>query len=1124
MASATRYFGLGFFDFGDALGTDFAGQVEIDRFVFLDKQLFGMMSIFGNGVVEGWTVSAVETFTIAISPGFGNINFTAARTEFSEEISDLTANSTVFVYAKILESTTFSENIEFVLSGTRDIGDPRFILLAQVTVGPTSIEAIDNSIRQEIEFLTLIKQAIKNHKHRGGSLNPSKIDLSSEVKGQLPSFRIADFDSEKITTGTFDLARMPLLDHQELKNVGLLTHPQLDTFVKTLEASNKEIFGEIGTANMLQLVLTAKFLYDDPDSALYFASRVVDEFMINEIAMIPGITPNDIIDFDATTAEVDLEQHFIRGIPPISGTSFYINFDTALAWNTAHTIENLIVVGDSVTLAFNDADETNIQTIEGFESATADDEILDDSGTGSGGLFKRQTLIIDDEDAHIRAETSSNQVVEGFFSGKFSYRQKFRTQFVKEFASTQDWSTFDTFVLHVKCSDPIHESVKLFFFDSSGEQSTEYIILQSGEQTENPDPTANGFELRIVDLTTLPFADAVKGFVIYTDDLENPFSFFIDFINIQRAVLLPEEGLLRIRAALGAQVTFAQVEFDVIEPPGSLITVKARAASGTAFLVREDFTAELDSGDVINLKGTDIEVEIVFSPDAGRLVSPLLQSVRILVITEAEIDGFVINTKDEFGRGDADNINVSTEGTLSLDTPIYVDSYYFALGNNINQVKENTSEDTPFVEAELAIFGNNSPLAPNQVLKAVEDTSSQIRLAKLFEPRSVLRQFDRSFLVADTYNDRVLQFTEDGELLAGIGSINYSTDKIFPISAAVDVRTGILYIVWSNSVSFATVNMSKVTLQTSTQQIQLIKDFDKILGLTTEELQGVNAQGQIMAVHLSPQNAGLAQTLPATDGFMFASDEVLSTGLDTDSVIYQKIFTPLGIPLFVGNFAYINGIFSPTYAEATDTGGFVITNGTIAVKNFEFPEEVEESVTRSINVSSLIEVDKNNNVIFGTDVVKFSPFIPGRAEKLDKNTFLIGGLRPDGVEGETDTNHPFNFRSIFGDKANRKLQKETLNQIFFDESNPFVGVVVLFDKQAGAKTFEYTSAEGVLVSDVDIDTSTGLFVVAESSFNQSGRIIKVDSTGTIVFSFGEGLYSVINDVFTQIDGSMVIST
>ena len=64
----------------------------------------------------------------------------------------------------------------------------------------------------------------------------------------------------------------------------------------------------------------------------------------------------------------------------------------------------------------------------------------------------------------------------------------------------------------------------------------------------------------------------------------------------------------------------------------------------------------------------------------------------------------------------------------------------------------------------------------------------------------------------------------------------------------------------------------------------------------------------------------------------------------------------------------------------------------------------------------------------------------------------------------------------------------------------------------------------VMVSDVDTDPQTGEFVVAESSFQKTGRVIKLDSSANVVFSFGEGLYSLINDVAVQVDGSIVIST
>ncbi len=1085
------------------------------------------MSVFGNGVIEGWEVAVEETFTISVSEGFGNINFTAARTEFPFSITDISPNSINYVFARTKGRTTFAEDVDFLLSPTQNITDPNFLLLAQVVAGANSIENIDNSIRQEIGFLELIKAAIRQHKHRGGALNPSKVDLSSEVKGQLPAFRIADFDAEKITTGTFELSRLPLLDHQDLANVGLLTHPQLDTFVKTLESTNKEIFGEIGTANLLQLILAMKFIYDDPDSALFLDDKTVDENMINEFAVIPGITSNSFIDFDNSTAEIDLEQHFIRGVPPTTGTSFYVNFDTALAWESSFKKENLVVVGDTITLAFNEDEESNIITIEGFETATAPDQLL--SGTADGGqeLLRKETVITTDN-AKITANAVATNVIEGFYSGKFSHQQEFRSQFVKEFDTVQDWGNFDSFVLHVKCLDALHGPVKLFFTDADGNKSTEFVVLDQDEITTNDEPQENAFEMRVIDLAQVSFRGKVKSFTIFSDDTENPFTFFIDFINIQRAILLPEQGKLTLRYSTAKQVTFSVIDWISIEPAGTEIRVRARSASGTVFLTRSEFTPFLANGDVINLEGTDLEIEVEFTPDGDRLSAPVLESLRILILTDAELDGFKIDTFPEFIRAiKTENLTITggdASATVTLTSPIFVDSYYFALGNSVQQIHEETTGDgNKFAQGERAIFANSAPVAPNQIFKAIEDAQTRVTLPALFEPRSVIRRDGRTFVIADTFNDRIMEITEEGELITGIGSVNYEHgSKIFPFAATIDIRTGILYLVWSKKISFKTVDVGKIVLQTTTQKVQLIKDFDKILGLSSAELETVGAEGQIMPIHLSLQNAGLVRNLPVDDTRLLASTDVLDTGIDTDSVFYDAIVNGLGIPCFIGNFAYIDGIFSPTFADKTDDDGFIIANATIGVKEYAFPTGVEETISLTTSVSDIIEVDKNNNVIFGSDKMKFSPFVPGKVDKIDNFTLLIGGIRPGGQVGDV-TPEELNFRAIAGDDAERVRRKQVINQLLFDGGTPLVGAVIVLDTRANATTFEYVSPEGIVVSDVDSD-SEGQYVVAESSFSKSGRVIKLDAVGNIIFSFGEGLYSIINDVKVQFDDSMVIST
>jgi len=430
-----------------------------------------------------------------------------------------------------------------------------------------------------------------------------------------------------------------------------------------------------------------------------------------------------------------------------------------------------------------------------------------------------------------------------------------------------------------------------------------------------------------------------------------------------------------------------------------------------------------------------------------------------------------------------------------------------------------------FKSGEIAILGNKTPIAPNQIFKAIENGESTVTLARLFDPRSVRRQDKRTFIVADTYNDRVLEFGESQELLNGVGSINYEhSTKTFPIAACADIRTGILYVVWSRRLSFKNVNVSKITIQSNSQKIQLIRDFDKINGLTTSELAGVNAEGQIMKIHLSDQNAGLVEQLSETGSFILVSSDAIPSGMDTDSVFYRAIASALGIPLFVGNFAYIDGIFTPTWAERTTGNGFIITNGTVAVKDYSFPTGVSETISKVGNASSILEIDKNNNTVYGSNIVNFSPFIPGRAERIDNNTILIGGLRRGGTLGAVPSDAPFNFRSISGSSDIKNKQKKTLEALFFGSSKPFVGAVVVLDTRTNATTFEYVSAEGMLVSDVEIDPNTGEYVVAESSLQKSGRIIKLDAAGNITFSYGEGLYNLINDITVQIDSSIVIST
>ena len=74
MASRTPYLGLGYFDYRDRLDSSMSVRIESERFNLIDRQIYGLFSIFGDGIVSGMqTVIRTSGVTgsrfIEIQPG-----------------------------------------------------------------------------------------------------------------------------------------------------------------------------------------------------------------------------------------------------------------------------------------------------------------------------------------------------------------------------------------------------------------------------------------------------------------------------------------------------------------------------------------------------------------------------------------------------------------------------------------------------------------------------------------------------------------------------------------------------------------------------------------------------------------------------------------------------------------------------------------------------------------------------------------------------------------------------------------------------------------------------------------------------------------------------------------------
>jgi len=55
-------------------------------------------------------------------------------------------------------------------------------------------------------------------------------------------------------------------------------------------------------------------------------------------------------------------------------------------------------------------------------------------------------------------------------------------------------------------------------------------------------------------------------------------------------------------------------------------------------------------------------------------------------------------------------------------------------------------------------------------------------------------------------------------------------------------------------------------------------------------------------------------------------------------------------------------------------------------------------VTHNQSFSDIVEIDESGNAVWGSPVnwVSYSPFAPGRAEQIDKDTLLIAGIKTSG--------------------------------------------------------------------------------------------------------------------------------
>jgi hypothetical protein len=283
---------------------DLSENIDLDelRFKAIENQMHNLYQIFKNGVIEddplipSWRIQTYSNefklTKITITSGKGFVSYKAGRTTSSKDVTLPTIPTTVgvskvFVYAYENTNTAITGDVDFVASLTEINDIVNYISLGYLEIDiASSLVNLFETTRQDITLFSTLSYLIKNHKHVGGSGNPSPIDLSSEVKNQLTSENINSVDASKITTGLLDSARLPDISHNTLENKGNLTHDQLETALLSVvnnDANDK--MSDLSIANRLQMLIALK-----KSGGVGFT--FIDSTQINTLTYVPGIFPN----------------------------------------------------------------------------------------------------------------------------------------------------------------------------------------------------------------------------------------------------------------------------------------------------------------------------------------------------------------------------------------------------------------------------------------------------------------------------------------------------------------------------------------------------------------------------------------------------------------------------------------------------------------------------------------------------------------------------------------------------------------------------------------------------------------------------------------------------------------
>lgn len=1100
------------------------------RFLTVDRQLLGLFQVFGNGAVSGWDVTAAGGLSVSVASGYGNIAFMSSSTDVSTTVTGLVPNADNYVYAQATDTTRFDRTVNFYAS-TLAITGGQQILLAKATTNSSTVTAIDSSVRQDISFIDQIRTLIDAHRHRGSPDNPSKIDLSKEVIGRLPGYRLADLDSSLVTSGRIPAGRLPLIDHGSLSDAGVLTHAQLDSFVRDLSDVNVRLLGELSLTNSMQLYLANKHIWSD-----------VDAYASNLLVMVPGITPDAFTDWANTTATVDKTEHFIQGVPSLGGELVSSTFNTVANFGAAASRTNISIGTDMSGDYF--ALEKPYSTCQTAACVSLSFDAVTTVGAAVPGWVV-ETIATQDNTTF---ETDTDR------SGKLDADEQVRLQMTKTFDAAQDWTAYNELACSVKTLSP-HGKI---IFQTLGLDSGGNLVEVDSFTLLDVNETTVGFLEVKRDISTVT-RDKIKAVRIYTETgalqwTLAPFVVNIDSIKLNNNLYYSASGKIRFRLRTSQKSHWVAVGWDATLNGGT-IQARARTAptyetfdQGSSSSFSPFFSVSGDDPNVADNRAIEIEISLV--PNTGKTATPVVRSITVSYVTSGTVSGLTIQTVDQFLRASklenaAVQATVAPLGEVTIDGRNDTGDVTYGVQHSAQQASLSVSgAGTVFGTPIVGIGGENLPISPLEAVSA----NFSFKSSAINGASSVEKLPDRTYLVADALNDRIILFDKDANPLQIVASNNVRNVKnTYPVASSYDRASRKLYIAWSNNITLSTMDVSKITLTGAGLSITLSQTADTVVRIAGTDTQ--NQSSNVSPILLSTAHGGQLEAYFGTSLagqqplFMTIAPSAVQNGFNSEDANYAALLTPRGFPVFVGSFMFVEGIFRPVSVSRTAAGTWLVGNA----KPLLTTDGNSDPVTGvgANEVSSVIEIDPDTGeILFSDDSVDFSLMTLGSA--VEFNTLyiaeagIIAGEQPQASSSTTSTTATLGGGVQIANQettvtttqvavagAQAVTAVTTGQKSDFDILKARTGVIKVVEKASGKVVFEQASSDGFYPADVQVD-GDGFLTIVEKSFSATsplaGRVAKLDDDGNVFFQFGLAELASPNDVRILSTGNLMVST